>query len=48
MPILKLGLNDKAMYEMQGRTNNKRKMINLNDMKFHPCVKLGKFENERY
>lgn len=47
MPNLKLGLNDKLMYEIQGRTNNKRKVIELNDMKFHPCVHLNKFEEER-
>lgn len=27
--------------------NNKRKVIELNDMKFHPCVHLNKFEEER-
>ena len=39
MPLLKLGLNDKAMYEMQNRVNSKRKVVELSDMKFHSCVK---------
>jgi hypothetical protein len=34
MPELKLGINDKVMYEIQGRNNNK-KSIDLNDLKFH-------------
>jgi len=46
MPDLKLGLNDKAYYEAQGRTS-KSKAVEFNDIKFHQCVRLGKFENER-
>jgi len=46
MPDLKLGLNDKAYYDTQGRTS-KSKAIEFNDIKFHQCVRLGKFENER-
>jgi hypothetical protein len=34
MPELKLGINDKVMYEIQGRNNNK-KSIDINDLKFH-------------
>ncbi len=47
MPELKLGINDKLLYDIQGRTNNKRKTIDINDLKFHSCVRLSKFENER-
>jgi AP-1 complex subunit mu len=42
MPDLKLGLNDKAYYDTQGRTS-KSKAIEFNDIKFHQCVRLGKF-----
>jgi hypothetical protein len=34
MPEPKLGINDKLLYEIQGRENNK-KSIELNDLKFH-------------
>ena len=46
MPELKLGLNDKVLFELQGRAT-KRKTVDLNDIKFHQCVRLSKFENER-
>ena len=46
MPELKLGLNDKAMYEIQGKKSHKRS-VELNDLKFHQCVRLNKFDNER-
>lgn len=46
MPDLKLGLNDKAYYETQGRTS-KNKAVEFSDIKFHQCVRLGRFENER-
>jgi len=47
MPELKLGLNDKVLFEMQGRTT-KSKLIELEDIKFHQCVRLNKFDNERH
>jgi len=46
MPELKLGLNDKALYEATGRSTRGRS-VDLEDIKFHQCVKLAKFENER-
>ena len=46
MPELRLGLNDKAYFEAQGRTTRSR-AIEFDDMKFHTCVRLAKFENER-
>ncbi|EAS03891.2 clathrin adapter protein AP-1, mu subunit (macronuclear) [Tetrahymena thermophila SB210] len=46
MPDCKLGLNDKAYFEAIGRSTNAR-TINFEDMKFHQCVRLSKFENER-
>lgn len=49
MPELKLGLNDKLMFEATGRTNQARpgKSIELEDIKFHQCVRLARFENDR-
>lgn len=46
MPELRLGLNDKAYFEAQGRTTRSR-AIEFDDMKFHTCVRLAKFENDR-
>lgn len=49
MPELKLGLNDKVMFEATGRQNQARsgKAIELEDIKFHQCVRLARFENDR-
>ncbi len=46
MPELKLGLNDKVLFEMTGRTT-RGKLIEMEDIKFHQCVRLNKFESER-
>lgn len=46
MPELKLGLNDKAFFESQGKTTRSH-TLEFDDMKFHTCVRLSKFENER-
>ena len=46
MPELKLGLNDKALFEAQGKTGPK-KAVELEDIKFHQCVRLTRFENDR-
>lgn len=49
MPELKLGLNDKIMFEMTGRQTQARggKSVELEDIKFHQCVRLARFENDR-
>ena len=49
MPELKLGLNDKLMFEATGRQNQARvgKAVELEDIKFHQCVRLTRFENDR-
>jgi len=49
MPELKLGLNDKLMFEATGRVNQARtgKSVELEDIKFHQCVRLARFENDR-
>mmetsp|Transcript_53229 Transcript_53229/g.79054 ORF Transcript_53229/g.79054 Transcript_53229/m.79054 type:complete len:453 (+) Transcript_53229:86-1444(+) len=47
MPELKLGLNDKLMFEATGRSSAKGKSVELEDIKFHQCVRLARFENDR-
>jgi len=49
MPELKLGLNDKLMLEATGRNSQARtgKSVELDDIKFHQCVRLSRFENDR-
>eukprot|EP00199_Chlamydomonas_sp_CCMP681_P000912 CAMPEP_0119102588 /NCGR_PEP_ID=MMETSP1180-20130426/1288_1 /TAXON_ID=3052 ORGANISM="Chlamydomonas cf sp, Strain CCMP681" /NCGR_SAMPLE_ID=MMETSP1180 /ASSEMBLY_ACC=CAM_ASM_000741 /LENGTH=439 /DNA_ID=CAMNT_0007086905 /DNA_START=336 /DNA_END=1655 /DNA_ORIENTATION=+ len=46
MPECKLGLNDKVLFESQGRIG-KQKTVELEDIKFHQCVRLARFENDR-
>lgn len=46
MPELKLGLNDKQFFELSGK-QSRSKLIEMEDIKFHQCVRLNKFENER-
>jgi AP-1 complex subunit mu len=46
MPECKLGLNDRILLEAQGRAI-KGKAIDLEDIKFHQCVRLARFENDR-
>jgi len=45
MPELRLGLNDKILFENTGR--GKSKSVELEDVKFHQCVRLSRFENDR-
>jgi len=47
MPELKLGLNDKLMFEATGRSAAKGKSVELEDIKFHQCVRLARFDNDR-
>ncbi|KAI8475358.1 MAG: Mu1-adaptin [Monoraphidium minutum] len=46
MPECKLGLNDKVLFEAQGRTN-RQKAVEMEDIRFHQCVRLARFENDR-
>ncbi|MEW5313386.1 MAG: hypothetical protein WDW38_004957 [Sanguina aurantia] len=46
MPECKLGLNDKVLFESQGRTG-KQKAVELEDIKFHQCVRLARIDNDR-
>merc|ERR1712050_306403 len=47
MPELKLGLNDKLLFEATGRPATKGKAVEMEDIKFHQCVRLARFENDR-
>jgi len=52
MPELKLGLNDKLLFEAPGRRTggrgvSKGKAVEMEDIKFHQCVRLARFENDR-
>ncbi|EIE22155.1 Mu1-adaptin [Coccomyxa subellipsoidea C-169] len=56
MPECKLGLNDKTLegrvYFMQRlawltRRGGKNKSVEMEDIKFHQCVRLARFENDR-
>lgn len=46
MPELRLGLNDKVLFEAAGRTI-KGNTVEMEDVKFHQCVRLARFENDR-
>ncbi|XP_057516033.1 AP-1 complex subunit mu-2-like [Amaranthus tricolor] len=46
MPECKLGLNDRLVLEAQGETT-RGKAIDIEDIKFHQCVRLARFENDR-
>ncbi|KAJ8099751.1 Mu homology domain-containing protein [Lipomyces tetrasporus] len=46
MPELRLGLNDRVMFENSGRSS-RGKSIEMEDVKFHQCVRLSRFENDR-
>lgn len=46
MPECKLGLNDKVMLAAQNKSA-KGKQVELEDIKFHQCVRLARFENDR-
>ncbi|KAJ7133334.1 clathrin adaptor mu subunit [Mycena epipterygia] len=46
VPELRLGLNDKAMFESTGRAI-RGKAIEMEDTKFHQCVRLGRLDNDR-
>jgi AP-1 complex subunit mu len=50
MPELKLGLNDKLLMESRGRASGSRaagKGVEMEDVRFHQCVRLTRFENDR-
>ncbi|KAM9101242.1 AP-1 complex subunit mu-2 isoform X1 [Sarcophilus harrisii] len=47
MPELRLGLNDRVLFELTGLSGNKNKSVELEDVKFHQCVRLSRFDNDR-
>ncbi|KAI9104482.1 Mu homology domain-containing protein [Phlyctochytrium arcticum] len=47
MPEVRLGLNDKVLFESTGRTAGKGKAVEMEDVKFHQCVRLARFESDR-
>ncbi|KAL7618928.1 hypothetical protein Lser_V15G01059 [Lactuca serriola] len=46
MPECKLGLNDRVIMDAQSRAT-KGKSIDLEDIRFHQCVRLARFETDR-
>eukprot|EP01095_Lingulamoeba_sp_RSL-Kostka_P003221 TRINITY_DN1416_c0_g1_i1.p1 TRINITY_DN1416_c0_g1~~TRINITY_DN1416_c0_g1_i1.p1 ORF type:complete len:423 (-),score=129.58 TRINITY_DN1416_c0_g1_i1:166-1434(-) len=44
MPELRLGLNDRVQFENTGRSQNRS--IEMEDISFHQCVRLSRFEND--
>ena len=46
MPECKLGLNDKVMLQAQNKST-RGKSVELEDIKFHQCVRLARFESDR-
>jgi AP-1 complex subunit mu len=49
MPELKLGLNDKLLMESRGGAQAAKaaKAVEMEDIRFHQCVRLSRFENDR-
>lgn len=47
MPELKLGLNDKVLMESSGRGGSSKRGIDMEDVRFHQCVRLTRFESDR-
>ena len=48
MPDLRFGLNDKGIFTGNNdATTDSGKNIEMEDIKFHQCVRLSKFENEK-
>jgi len=47
MPELKLGLNDKVLFAQRGGNASRRKAVDMEDIRFHQCVRLSRFENDR-
>ena len=47
MPECKFGMNDKLLMQKEGKAGAIDKGIAIEDLKFHQCVRLGKFDKER-
>ena len=46
-PELVLGINDEQFFRINKDKQTSRKTVAIKDMKFHQCVRLAKFENDR-
>ena len=46
MPNVSLGLNDKVLFESKGKSSYNR-TVEMDDLKFHQCVNMNKFESDR-
>ncbi|SPQ94227.1 MHD domain-containing protein [Plasmodiophora brassicae] len=46
MPELKLGLNDRLLFQSRN-PNVKSKTVEMDDIRFHQCVRLARFEQDR-
>jgi len=46
MPECKFGINDKLLIR-EGSSKNEQKGIQIDDIKFHQCVRLGRFDRDR-
>jgi AP-2 complex subunit mu-1 len=47
MPECKFGMNDKLLMEKEQKSTKVDRGINISDLKFHQCVRLGKFDKDR-
>jgi AP-1 complex subunit mu len=51
MPELRLGLNDKILFSQDwgttGQTDVSRRVFELEDIKFHQCVRISQYEKDR-
>ena len=47
MPELLLGINDKKFFDINQTASAAKKTVDIQDIKFHQCVRLAKFENDR-
>lgn len=52
LPELKIGLNDKLIFDQNASTNDhqtdiSRRVFELEDIKFHACVRISQFERDR-
>lgn len=47
MPECKFGMNDKLLMEKESKNKKVDRGISINDLKFHQCVRLGKFDKDR-
>jgi AP-1 complex subunit mu len=47
MPELRLGLNDRVQFESNAQRSLKKGAIEMEDVNFHQCVRLSRFDSDR-